>query len=188
MYMKKDNNNLFIPIDLDIERILAGNFGPKEPGPFTFLVGAGVSVNYPSCLPSATQIKEAIIKWGSSQDAVNEILNINYLRYEIIFKLFRDFYDPELNLLKIFEKSNEPNVIHQYIAKMSKQNSLVLTTNFDYLLETAIGLEEKKLVIVITPKDFDSFNYGFSQNPPYIVYKLHGSLKNPKQEKILPKP
>ncbi|MHA1340808.1 MAG: SIR2 family protein [Promethearchaeota archaeon] len=55
-----------------------------------------------------------------------------------------------------------------------------MTTNFDYLIETAFGVEDPRLRIVISENDFKKYSdpaqaYSSNEIP---LYKLHGSKKN----------
>ena len=104
------------------------------------------------------------------------------MRYDFIIQLFRDFFDSSLKLIEYFGEKTLPNLNHFFFAKMIKEWHYVLTTNFDYLIEYAIGLDNKKLKIIITKDDFNTYG-----NPKKNVeekflslYKIHGSILNVK--------
>ncbi|MFX0066951.1 MAG: tetratricopeptide repeat protein, partial [Candidatus Hermodarchaeota archaeon] len=111
-----------------------------------------------------------------------KLLAIPDLRFEYLIEAFRDNYDKDLTLLNYFEEVIQPNVIHQYLAQMLKQGHFVMTTNFDTLIERAVGLEEDQLRIVITQHDFETYADPQAANDQglWVVYKLHGSVKNVK--------
>jgi hypothetical protein len=147
----------------------------------TFLVGAGISMEPPSNLASGQEIVKAIIQYGTSKDAIDKISNLD-LRYEHIIELFRDHFDPDLKILEYYEETNEYNVLHRFLAKMIREGQYVMTTNFDYLIEAAVGLNDPNLEVVISQTDFDKFSdMELIKNKEILpVYKIHGSLQNPK--------
>ncbi|MFW9998434.1 MAG: SIR2 family protein, partial [Candidatus Odinarchaeota archaeon] len=148
----------------------------------TFLVGAGISINPPSNLMPARGMMEAVLKFGADPAIVGKLLTIPELRYEYLIQEFRDKYDPDLVILDYFEECTQPNVIHTFLARMINLGHFVMTTNFDTLIERAVGLDNPSLQIVITRKDFEK--YGDPQanwkKGLRIVYKLHGSKINAK--------
>ncbi|MFX1534342.1 MAG: tetratricopeptide repeat protein, partial [Promethearchaeota archaeon] len=153
--------------------------------PLTFLGGAGVSIEPPSSLMSAWQIMEAILRFGAVEEALDKLLGIKNLRFEYLIQQFRDEYDDQLQLMKYYEQSTQPNLIHQFLAQMLQAGHFVMTTNFDTLIERAIGLEEDALQAIITREDFEK--YGDPQKNVkkgiMAVYKLHGALNDPKTGK-----
>ncbi|MFX1533202.1 MAG: SIR2 family protein, partial [Promethearchaeota archaeon] len=172
--MTTENSDLFESFEFDVQEILGGE------EPLSFLVGPGISRDPPSNLASTWHIVEAIIRFGVPEEMINVILSTKELRYEFLLQTFRDCYDRDLKLLEYFEQSTHPNLIHKYLARMVKDGNYVLTTNFDYLIERAIGLDEPALRVVITRKDFEEHaNPAIVQQEGLLaVYKIHGSLKN----------
>ncbi|MFX1536957.1 MAG: tetratricopeptide repeat protein, partial [Promethearchaeota archaeon] len=173
---KTNNQDIYEPYELDLKALLMSG------EPITFLVGAGISIDPPSGLLSAWKMMEDIVRFGGSPEAVEKIMSIENLRYEYLIELFRDYYDKELKLLKYFEEATQPNVIHRFLAQQIRKGQFVMTTNFDTLIERAVGLDEPKLQIVITREDFENYS-----NPQanlaeglLAVYKLHGSSTNAK--------
>ncbi|MFX1252496.1 MAG: tetratricopeptide repeat protein [Promethearchaeota archaeon] len=171
-----NNSNIYESIDLNLKSLLTSGES------LTFLVGAGISIEPPAELMSAWQIMKAILKFSAAPEAVDKILNIKNLRFEFLIELFREKYDPDLKLLNYFEEATQPNVIHSFLAEQIRNGQFVMTTNFDTLIERAVGLTEENLQIVITRKDFEEYSYP-QQNwskGKLMLYKLHGSLTNAK--------
>jgi len=176
-FSKKENidnyeNNKLIP--LDINNLIHSNV------PLTFLAGAGISMNNPSNVASARQIINAIIRFATPQNTWDAFLSKKTLRYEYLVQKFAENYDPNFKLMQYFEQITSPNLIHFFLADMISKGQYVITTNFDYLIEYAVGIENPKLKIVITQEDFKkygdpaiNFQKGF-----HTIYKIHGSLKN----------
>ncbi|MFX1254325.1 MAG: tetratricopeptide repeat protein [Promethearchaeota archaeon] len=166
---------LFEPCELNIKDILRG----KEP--LTFLVGAGISMDPPSSLPSARQMIKDILRFGVVKNALDKLLLLQEIRYESLVEMFRDRYDNNLKLMDYFEEVSHPNSIHRYLAKMIRAGHYVMTTNFDYLIERAIGLDDPSLKVVITHKDFEEYGEPIKNREEGLlaVYKIHGCRKNP---------
>jgi len=168
--------NFYRSCTLDLKQLIAAR------KPLTFLAGAGISISPPSGLMSSSQIIESIIRFGADADSFDRIMKIKQLRFEFLVQLFRDQYDPALRLIEYFEQSTRPNVLHEYLAKMIREGQYVLTTNFDTLIERAVGLSNSALKIVLTREDFEiSGNPGINvEKGLFAVYKIHGSLRNMK--------
>ncbi|MHA1110379.1 MAG: tetratricopeptide repeat protein [Promethearchaeota archaeon] len=152
-------------------------------GKYTFLVGAGCSVDSPSCLPAGRQMMEAIIRHSCISSEVDKILALENLRYEQLMDIIRDWLDPDLKLFKFYELSENPNVQHIFLAEMLKKGNYVMTTNFDCLIEHALfrtGIGQDNIIPVITKSDFckHSNPLNLFNNNLYGVYKIHGSTKN----------
>ncbi|MFX1251627.1 MAG: tetratricopeptide repeat protein [Promethearchaeota archaeon] len=170
----QENSNLYEQVQLNIFDLLAGKT------PLTFLVGAGISIESPSGLASARDFIDAIIRFAAPEDAIGDLLSIESMRYEYVMELFRDNYDEDLKFMQYFSLATKPNLLHRYLAEMVKNAHIVLTTNFDYLIEHAIGVDNKNLRIAITEKDFTAYNNPEQsyQQGLLVLYKIHGSLKN----------
>jgi len=149
----------------------------------TFLVGAGCSVDPPSCLPAGRTMMEAIIDYTCAESEIKKIKELEDLRFEQLIEIIRDRLDPELKIIDIYGLCNKPNIQHFFLAEMMKNGQFVLTTNFDFLIEYALqhsGIPKGEVKIVITKEDFENFS-----NPQKlysdglkILYKIHGSTKN----------
>ncbi|TFG07534.1 MAG: tetratricopeptide repeat protein [Promethearchaeota archaeon] len=169
-----------IPKELDTLKFL---FNQEEK--YVFLAGAGISINPPSNLKSAREIVKSILKFCAPQDEIENMLNLNKLRYESIIEYIQLIYDEGLSFMDYFEYFKEPNLIHIFLANAIITRHHVITTNFDYLIENALirVLPEEqcsRIVPMITKED-----YLKNPNPnelclkklfPFI--KIHGSKKN----------
>ncbi|MFX1256012.1 MAG: tetratricopeptide repeat protein [Promethearchaeota archaeon] len=164
-----------------IKTPIKGIFAQDEK--YTFLVGAGISMERPTSLPSAPAIVETLIRMCAPAEEVDKILKLNNLRYELVVEIIQKHFDPELKIMGYFEHFNIPNILHYFLAQIMKQAHYVVTTNFDYLIEHALLniLEDKTIIIpVITRKDFFAFSDPQKQvtDGKYPLYKLHGSKRN----------
>ena len=149
----------------------------------TFLVGAGISMDKPSLIPSALGFVDTLIRLGAPDEEVDNILSLEGLRYELIVELIQQNFDPDLKMMDYIDLFTEPNMIHYFMANSIKNGSCVITTNFDYLIEYALIkiVEEKtQIVPIITKEDFLKY-----RNPldlikagKFPLLKIHGSNKN----------
>ncbi len=168
--LEKSLNEIFLPNDL-----------------YTFLVGAGVSMNPPSCLPSAKQIIKDLLDLCAVQTEIEALYHHPRIRYELIVEHIQSVYDKDLEFLNYFDFVTAPNLIHGFIAQMITQGHYAVTTNFDYLIEFALMRLissdcHKNIIPVITKEEFQDPVF---QNPnllveqkKYPLYKIHGSKKN----------
>lgn len=148
-----------------------------------FLVGAGCSVDVPSCLPTGYDMIEEIIKYTCPDSEISTILGLNELRFEALIEILRDVLDNKLKIIDYYEQSDNPNQQHFFLANMIKKGHLVITTNFDFLIEYALlqsNVPKEQIVPVITRNDFERFS---NHNELYkqkkkVLYKIHGSTKN----------
>ncbi|MFX1412117.1 MAG: tetratricopeptide repeat protein, partial [Promethearchaeota archaeon] len=150
---------------------------------FTFLVGAGISIEPPSCLKSAVEIVKTLVKLCVTDQEVNKILSLQDLRYETVVEFIQKYFDKELKIIDFFEKFTQPNIHHYCLAHSIRKGHQLITTNFDYLIEFALLniLEDKmKILPIITRNDF--MNYAdpntIVKEGRFPIYKIHGSKKN----------
>jgi len=149
----------------------------------TFLVGAGCSIDPPSCLPDGKTMMDAIIDYTCAESEIDKIKKLEGLRFEQLVEILSERLDPELNVIDYYGLCDTPNVQHFFLAEMMKQGQFVLTTNFDFLIEHALqqsGVPKEEIKVVITKEDFEEFI-----NPKELyfnglktLYKIHGSTKN----------
>jgi len=152
----------------------------KEDLKLTFLAGAGISVEKPSNVATARQIMHSILQFGASDKAFKKLCEIKDLRYEYLIEEFRDNYDHNLTFLDYFDTTKNPNLIHHFLVDMIKKGNFVLTTNFDYLIEYAMGLKNPLFKVIISKTDFELFNDPSQnlKNGFLCLYKIHGSSRN----------
>ncbi|TFH30566.1 MAG: hypothetical protein E4G98_01805, partial [Promethearchaeota archaeon] len=152
---------------------------------FTFLVGAGISMNPPSCIPSAVQFVKTILDLCIPPEEIEAIMKLPHLRYELLIEKFKIYFDEKLHFLDYLELIKQPNLIHFFLASAMLYKNYVVTTNFDFLIEEALRkilltTEEYQITPVITREDFDrDFSpYDAVSQDLYPIYKIHGSKKN----------
>ncbi|MFX1253713.1 MAG: tetratricopeptide repeat protein [Promethearchaeota archaeon] len=155
---------------------------------FSFLVGAGISIEPPTNLPSARVIASLLLKHIVPKTELETIENLNALealRYETIIELIEDIFDGSLTFMNYFELDFSPNLIHYFLAHAISQQHYILTTNFDYMIEKALvnilpPNKRSNIVPVITREDFEEYQNPqriFNENK-YPLYKIHGSKQN----------
>ncbi|MBD3350198.1 MAG: tetratricopeptide repeat protein [Candidatus Lokiarchaeota archaeon] len=164
-------------IDFDFQKVLASS------EMLTFLAGAGISVDAPSCLPSATHITGDIIQFCCPEEVSQDILSENFvkkIRFEFILQLFRDELDPNLKIMEYYAQAKKPNTMHRFLADMIRKGHIVMTTNFDYLIEYALGRDNPNATAIITANDFLSYKdpIKLAESAVHPIYKLHGSQEN----------
>ncbi len=167
-------NDIFIRTSLNLHELF------EKHAKYTFLAGAGISMNAPSNVPSARQIVKTLLKFCAPEEDQLHIFNIEYLGYEVFVEIFQNNIDPNLYFLDYFDQITEPNIIHFFLAMMLKEKHNVITTNFDYLIEQALIKIEKNIDIivpVISNKDYSKYSSP-GKKGKLMIYKLHGSKKN----------
>lgn len=146
----------------------------------TYLVGAGISMDPPSCVPSARMFVNELFRYYAPEEEIGKLSSLDTLRYEFLVEKVQNLFDKELKFLDYLSEVQEPNAIHLFLANMIMRYNYVITTNFDYLIEFAMKKKltmfpafhdyHKKVMIIITKEDYKkkvSFQF------PLI--KIHGS-------------
>jgi tetratricopeptide (TPR) repeat protein len=147
---------------------------------FTFLVGAGISMDPPSSVPSARMFVNEIFKYYAPEEEIEALSSLETLRYEFLVEKIQNLFDKELKFLDYLSDVKEPNVIHLFLANMIMRYNYVITTNFDYLIERALKKKlevfpsfhqfHKKVMVIITKDDYQK-NVNFQ----FPIIKIHGS-------------
>ena len=157
----------------------------KEKEKYTFLVGAGISMNAPSNLPSAREFGRILLSYFGPLEDADYLLSIDRLRYEMIVERIQEFFDKDLIFLDYFDLVTEPNLIHLLLAHNITKENYVITTNFDCLIEYALKSiidkdEHSKILPIITKKDFleQKKSHILVNKGKYPIYKIHGSKRN----------
>lgn len=170
-------------ISEEAENILESIFNTQAN--YTFLVGAGISMESPSSLPSALKIVRNIIELCAPKEEIENIYSLESLRYEMLIDQIKRYFDQKLTFMSYFDLVTEPNVIHLFLAHAIMENHYVVTTNFDHLIEYGLMrlLSQKyhtRIIPVITRDDFRECRdpKEFINKGKYAVYKIHGSNKN----------
>ncbi len=149
----------------------------------TFLVGAGTSVDSPSCLPAGRPMMDAIIRYTCAESEVKRVLELEELRFEQLVEIVRDLLDKELKIIDYYGQCDKPNLQHYFLAEMIKKGHFVMTTNFDFLIEHALlylEVPKEEIKVIITRKNFQKYNNPSELHEQGIktIYKIHGSTKN----------
>jgi len=152
---------------------------------YTFLVGAGISMNPPSNLPSAKSIISVLLESCIPLEELPKSQSIKGLRYEMIIEQVQNRFDNDLRIIDYFEKFTHPNLIHSFLAYAIYKAHYVITTNFDYLIEFALKQiispeKHKDIIPIITREDFTNY-FDLSQiiqSSRYPLIKVHGSKQN----------
>ena len=155
----------------------------KKGSKLTFLVGAGCSVDAPSCQPAGRSMMNAMIDFACAEAESSKIKGIKELRFEALVEIIRDNLDPELKIIDYYGQCDKPNIQHFFLAEMITKGHYVMTTNFDYLVEHALiqmGVPIEEIKVIITRDDFQKYS-----NPTELyskgiktLYKIHGSTMN----------
>ncbi|MFX1256141.1 MAG: tetratricopeptide repeat protein [Promethearchaeota archaeon] len=151
-----------------------------------FLAGSGISLDSPSCLPTAYQFSKTLIHTlipetermaiSSLMDPERERMDdpSDFLRFEHLMTHIKE-YDSNFQSLDYLMSRKTPNFNHHFLVQMIAQGYPIFTTNFDSLIEYAFfkaGLPRKQLRPVIRQKDWET---EWKSNV-YLLYKLHGSF------------
>ena len=124
-------------------------FNPN--GKFTFLVGAGCSIDNPSCLPAGYAMIEAIINHAchkSEKSGILDLMKSGQLRFESLVEIIRDQLDNNLELIDYYGICDKPNVQHFFLAEMIKKGHMLITTNFDHLIDQTVVKQDVQPTIV----------------------------------------
>lgn len=160
--------------------------------PLAVLVGAGVSMAAPSCLPSAQTLVNAILEdprmpitveqrdtllASTTPDWPDSLCAYHFLRFEQVVESLGQTVDHSLSAVRALIPQSHPNEYHYTLATLLSQGHLIFTTNFDDLIETAcaeLGIEVR---VIVTEGDY----LGYLRNPSgfdYPLFKLHGSFSD----------
>ncbi|MHA2180361.1 MAG: tetratricopeptide repeat protein [Promethearchaeota archaeon] len=149
----------------------------------TFLVGAGISMDAPSNLPSAQGFSQTLLKYITPIEEFEKISSLEGLRYEMVIERVQNGYDENLWFMDYLDLIEKYNKIHLFLAHSIKMGKNVITTNFDYLIEHALmdllDENERNLIIpIITKEDFEKSEDRDYLRGKYPLFKIHGSKKN----------
>ncbi len=97
----------------------------------TFLVGAGISMDPPSCVPSARIFVNELFKFYAPEEEIETLSSLESLRYELLVEKVQNLFDKELKFLDYLSEVKEPNAVHLFLANMIMRYNYVITTNFD---------------------------------------------------------
>lgn len=166
----------------------------SNPGAYALLLGAGVSAS--AGVPSAWGVQEALIQRiaGISGDHPEDAFAWYETEYgrpssysELLGSLAKSQAERQMLLRQFFQPTDEervagrklPTVAHQAVARLVSSGlvRVVLTTNFDRLLESALRAAAIEPTVVAVPGDIDGLNS--LHTIPCLVIHLHGDYLNP---------
>jgi len=164
--------------------------------PLVFLAGAGVSYDPPSCLstwPGLTSIVASRLSLGDVALQKNLTAALAQVRPELFFQILYNHLSENalmpLDVLDPFALNAEeplvhPNANHYFLAEMLLSGHIVLTTNFDDMIERAFlsitserGCAQTPPVVVLEA-DFERLTANVSSSAPGRLIKIHGSFQN----------
>ena len=164
----------------EYEENIEALFPPKSR--YTFLVGAGISMDPPTNMPSARQIVRNLLELCAPPEEVENLLSLDMLRFELVVEKIQDIFDEDLKFLDYLEYVTEPNIIHLFLSNAITRGNYVVTTNFDYLIEQALmrvlGANwHQDIIPVISKEDFIFYQdpKNLINSSKYPLYKIHGS-------------
>ena len=147
---------------------------------YTFLVGAGISMDPPSNVPSARMFVRELFTYYAPKEELEYLESLESLRYEFLVEKIQSLFDNDLTFLDYLDLIKEPNDIHLFLTNMVFRYNYIITTNFDYLIETAMKNElstypmyhsyHKNFMIIITKEDFEN-----DVRLKFPIIKIHGS-------------
>jgi len=150
--------------------------------PIAFFVGSGISVDPPSNLPTGDELKNAIFESifhgeffpGYVQDSVKKI--VGGYRPETFLFLINDWGD--YNWKKIIPPllHSQSNSNHHNISSLveGQKTHIILTTNFDCLLEQSLKQRNIGFDLYVFSDDYKKFDLHSGNS----IIKLHGTLKD----------
>jgi hypothetical protein len=158
--------------------------------PIAVLAGAGVSLNSPSNLLAGGPFMEETLRrvfpsdldtvWAKSiRHAEGRFVRPGeFLRFEVLMAgLVDSGLDVELRVLDCLAASDKPNANHFALASLIHAGCVVMTTNFDTLIEqayAALAFDGGPLRVIYRDEDFPTAGPG--AGAPATLWKLHGSL------------
>ena len=83
----------------------------KKGSKLTFLVGAGCSVDAPSCQPAGRSMMSEIIDFTCPKSETKKIKEIYELRFEALVEIIRDNLDPELKVIDYYGLCEKPYIL-----------------------------------------------------------------------------
>lgn len=171
----------------DADAALAG----MEAESLAVLVGAGVSVNWPSGMPAAAKFLDAFYEeclpkscdrrlfLPFNNPETTFLMSVSDLptaiRFEVVVSVVQEKFDAGLELLGVF-RGGRPNRNHRCLSELARRGALIITTNFDTLCEEACA---GQYMVRASEQDFESaFAEGAASAPEF--WHLHGVLADPR--------
>jgi SIR2-like domain len=171
---------------------------PKlHPSQMCILAGAGISLPAPSSFPTAAPVLRHVLRdlanGYATSDAylsaldlppVNPRMEWEYMRFEFVMDRLA-LYDPKESFLReVYSRLDaRPNSYHIWLANMLSLGANVITTNFDLMIEHALGALRPSSgalpSMLLTDEECDRYCQETATNTAGGVgtfQKLHGSV------------
>jgi len=164
----------------------------SDPERVVFLAGAGISVA--SGLPSGWAFNAGIARIltvdAADADSILSLVTSGYdpagrsVRFEQLMYVLRERLDPNLDILRCFDSPVPPTMLHRFLAAMCTGGATVFTTNFDSLIEKAIGDDVLQVYVEDEADEAGaascrSFERWLASTPARAaVLKLHGTVRD----------
>ncbi len=157
--------------------------------PVAFLAGAGISMDPPTGLPNGWQVMheclESMLPHTSREELINHAFARRedrkyrpgeFMRFESLMAVWNRI-DPTLHVLAPMDTCTNPNTNHFLLARFIHEGNVVMTTNFDRLIEVAFQIlyPHQSLRVACYDNDFDFGDIAAAVSTP-TLWKLHGSL------------
>jgi hypothetical protein len=158
--------------------------------PIAVLAGAGVSMPPPSSISSAwlimsdvirdsrlplTEAQREMLLAATSSDWDEGVGVYHFLRFEQIVEAVGLTVDPhQVALCKYFPEAS-PNEYHYALAELLRAGALIMTTNFDHLIESACSELGIDVTPIVTEGDYRKYRKA-PESIRYPLFKLHGSI------------
>ncbi|NMC06270.1 MAG: tetratricopeptide repeat protein [Candidatus Lokiarchaeota archaeon] len=150
---------------------------------YAFFVCAGASMYPPSSVPPIREIARVLLEQCVPADEVLPLLSLDDLGLRSIIKQFTTMLDPELKFAGYFDLPAVPNPMHAFLARAAKAGHVIITTNYDSLIERAMlllhGQDTKDFCkAIITKQDFEACADADAVKGKNVLVKVLGSPQN----------
>ena len=174
---------------MNVENIIASICEVIKQGKVALFIGSGVSIDPPSRLPAGKPLKETPVKGLIARHPPNEeklVLEnvIANLSLEAVYGIIHEEIGDQLITamkMALDDERLEPNKIHRFVAKALSLGNVIVTTNYDTLIERAYS-QEKDLEICYDEETFKGFINNFKEGEGRWLLKLHGSFRVRKKD------
>lgn len=158
-----------------------------------FLVGAGISKDPPTSFPLAFELVSAFLECVSQtipafarfvnlvEQAVRQGI-VGY-RLEVLLEIARQGIGDQVLTLLSFLDHGVPNIFHNLLAFYLTKGHIVVTTNFDTMIEDAyerLTGDTKGLTVILSEKQFETASRSLPLGG--LLIKLHGSVRNARKK------
>ena len=146
-------------------------------------VGSGISNEAPSKLPTGRNLKVWLVEAFCKEEPVNVRTALQKYTYrsgleevcQIIYERLGDNLLEKLRLL-LAGDGVKPNLIHKFLAKALERGNIIVTPNYDILIEKVCQQKFRKLYFENT--EFDSLIDDKASTLSGAIFKIHGSFRD----------